>query len=59
MSDDAEQTVYHVACALQLATKILVDLFTFFSPPAPSARPFTLTAPTPNREGGSNAINGS
>ncbi|MFL5705632.1 MAG: hypothetical protein ACJ8AG_22795 [Ktedonobacteraceae bacterium] len=59
MSDDAEQTVYHAACALQLATEILVDLFTFFSPPAPYARLFTLTAPAPNREGGSNAINGS
>ena len=35
MSDDAEQTVYHAACALQLATEILVDLFTFFRPPAP------------------------
>jgi hypothetical protein len=33
------------ACALQLATEILVDLFTFFSPPAPYTRLFTLTAP--------------
>jgi hypothetical protein len=30
MSDHASQTVYHAACALQLATEILVDLFTFF-----------------------------
>jgi hypothetical protein len=61
MSDDAEQTVYHAACALQLATEILVDLFTFFRPPAPYARLFTLTypSPTPNPEGGSDAINGS
>jgi hypothetical protein len=61
MSDDASQTVYHAACALQLATEILVDLFTFFCPPAPSARLFTLTRPSsiPNREGGSDAINGS
>jgi len=35
LSDDAEQTVYHAACALQVATEILVDLYTFFSPPAP------------------------
>jgi hypothetical protein len=42
-SDDAGQTVYHVACALQLATDILVDLFTFFSPPAPNAPFFVLT----------------
>jgi hypothetical protein len=26
LSDDAEQTVYHAACALQLATEVLVDL---------------------------------
>ncbi len=59
MSDDAEQTVYHAACALQLATEILVDLYTFFSPPAPYARLFALTAPTLHPEGGSDAINGS
>ncbi len=35
MSDDAAQTVYHVACALELATDLLVDLYTFFCPPAP------------------------
>jgi hypothetical protein len=61
MSDEAEQTIYHVACALELATEILVDLFTFFRPPAPSTRLFTLTqpSPAPNPEGGSDAINGS
>ena len=61
LSDDAEQTVYHVACALQLATEVLVDLFTFFRPPTPYGPLFTLTwpSPAPNREGGSNAINGS
>jgi hypothetical protein len=58
MSDDAVQTVYHIACALQLATEILVDLFTFFRPPVPCAPLFTLTAPAPNPEGGSDAING-
>ncbi len=45
MSDDAKQTVYHASCAVQLATEIMVDLFTFFSPPAPSERLFVLTAP--------------
>jgi hypothetical protein len=61
LSDDAEQTVYHAACALQLATEILVDLFTFFHPPVLYTRLFTLTAPqpAPRREGGSDAVNGS
>lgn len=45
MSDDAAQTVYHAACAVELATDILVDLFTFFSPPAPSQPFFVLWAP--------------
>jgi len=57
MSDDASQTVYHVACAIELATEIMVDLYTFFCPPAPYQRLFTLTAP--DREGGSYAVNGS
>ncbi len=43
MSDDPGQTVYHVACALELATDLLVDLFTFFHPSAPYTRLFTLT----------------
>lgn len=43
MSDDAGQTVYHAACALELATDILVDLYTFFRPPAPYSRLFVLT----------------
>src|SRR5260370_3205247 len=42
-SDDADQTVYHVVCAIELATEIMVDLFTFFSPPAPYNRLFVLT----------------
>ncbi len=42
MSDDAQQTVYHAACAVQLATEIMVDLFTFLSPPAPYTRLFVL-----------------
>src|SRR5713101_4396323 len=45
MSDDVEQTVYHAACAVQLATDIMVDLYTFLSPPAPYERLFVLTAP--------------
>jgi hypothetical protein len=36
--------VYHAACAIQLATDIMVDIFTFFSPPAPYNRPFILSA---------------
>ena len=45
MSDDAAQTVYHAACAVELATDILVDLFTFLSPPPPYERLFVLTSP--------------
>src|SRR6266566_6774400 len=45
MSDDAAQTVYHVTCALELATDIMVDLFTFFNPPPPYDRLYVLTAP--------------
>lgn len=58
-SDDADQTVYHATCALELATEIMVDLYTFFNPPAPYDRLFTLTAPAPtlHLEGGSDAIN--
>jgi hypothetical protein len=45
MSEDAAQTAYHAACAVELATDILVDLFTFLSPPPPYERFFVLTAP--------------
>ena len=45
MSDDAAQTVYHVTCALELATDLLVDLSTFFSPPAPFQPFFVLQTP--------------
>ena len=44
LSDDAKLAVYHAACAVQLATEILVDVYTFFSPPAPYDRLFMLTA---------------
>jgi hypothetical protein len=45
LSDDAAQTVYHAACAVELATDILVDLFTFLSPPPPYEQFFVLTGP--------------
>ena len=44
LSDDAGLAVYHAACAAALATEILVDLYTFFSPPAPYQQLFVLTA---------------
>ena len=47
LSDDADQTVYHVTCALELATDLLADVFTFFSPPAPYPPLFVLTSPLP------------
>jgi hypothetical protein len=50
MSDDAEQTVYHAACAVELATDIMFDLFTFLSPPAPYHRVFVLVAPDTSLE---------
>jgi hypothetical protein len=43
LSDDAGLAVYHAACAAELATEILVDLYTFFRPPAPYHRLFVLT----------------
>jgi hypothetical protein len=60
MSDDPGQTVYHVACALELATDLLVDLSTFFCPPAPYTRLFTLTTQEvgPHLEGDGYAVNG-
>jgi len=45
LSDDADQTVYHITCALELASDLLADVFTFFSPPAPSPPLFVLAAP--------------
>lgn len=58
MSDEVGQTVYHVTCALQLAADLLTDLFTFFRPPHPYTRLFTLTEHlvAPNQEGESHAI---
>ena len=59
MSDDAAQAVYHVACVLELATDLLVDLYTFFRPPTPYPPLFTLTLPASaqHMEGDSDAIN--
>ena len=48
MSDEAEPSVYHAACAVQLATDIMVDVYTFFCPPAPYDRLFVITAPAPD-----------
>jgi hypothetical protein len=45
LMDDADKTVYHVTCALELATDIMVDLYTFFSPPAPYSQLYVLTTP--------------
>ena len=45
LSDDAGLAVYHAACAAALATEIMVDLYTFFSPPAPYHQLYVLTAP--------------
>lgn len=44
VSDDARLAVYHAACAAELATEILVDLYTFFRPPAPYHPLYVLTA---------------
>jgi hypothetical protein len=37
VSDDARLQVYHAACAAELASEILIDLYTFFRPPAPTS----------------------
>ena len=59
LSDDPGQTVYHVAYALELATDLLVDHYTFFRPPAPYTHLFTLSvsAPPLHSKGGSHAVN--
>jgi hypothetical protein len=45
MGDDPRHSVYHIACAVELATDILLDLSDFFCPPAPFDRVVVLTAP--------------
>ena len=42
MNEDAERTVPHTACAVELAN-LLVDLFPFLSPPPPCERLLVLT----------------
>ena len=42
MNDDAGLAVFHAACAAALATEIIVDLYTFFRPPAPYQQLFVL-----------------
>ena len=42
LSDDAGLQVYHAACAAQLATEILVDLYSFFRPGSPYQQLFVL-----------------
>ncbi len=40
--DEARLSVYHAACAAELATEVLVSLYTFFRPPAPYQHLFVL-----------------
>jgi hypothetical protein len=42
LSDDTGLAVFHAACAAALATEIIVDLYTFFRPPAPYQHLFVL-----------------
>ena len=60
MNDDAGFHFFHAACAAALATDIIVDLSTFFHPPAPYRRFFVLTtgeAQCNNEQGGTHAVN--
>ena len=57
---DAGFHVFHAACAAALATDIIVDLSTFFHPPAPYHQFFVLTTQAGecnNEQGGIDAIN--
>ena len=45
MGDDQVHSVYHISCAVELATDILLDLSDFFCPPVPFDRVVVLTAP--------------
>lgn len=49
MNDDAGLAVFHAACAAALATDLIVDLYTFFRPPAPFQLLFTLTSTPPGK----------
>jgi hypothetical protein len=60
MNDDASFCVFHAACAAALATDLIVDLYTFFRPPAPFHQFFVLTVQEAGRndeQGGTDAIN--
>jgi len=60
MNDDAGLAVFHAACAAALATDIIVDLYTFFRPPAPYHHLFVLDPIGEHAKGeGAHAINGS
>ncbi|HYU75810.1 MAG TPA: hypothetical protein VEL31_24315 [Ktedonobacteraceae bacterium] len=62
MNDDAGFHVFHAACAAALATDIIVDLSTFFHPPAPYHQFFVLRAQAGecnDERGGADGINGS
>ncbi|HLZ58840.1 MAG TPA: hypothetical protein VKR06_18010 [Ktedonosporobacter sp.] len=45
VGDDPQQSVYHIACAVELATDILLDLTDFFCPPTPFDRVVMITTP--------------
>ena len=60
MNDDAGLAVFHAACAAALATDIIVDLYTFFRPPAPYHHLFILDPLGELSYGeGAHAVNGS
>src|SRR5712692_11197442 len=62
MNDDAGLAVFHAACAAALATEIIVDLYTFFRPPAPYQQLFVLHPRYETvacEKGGIYAVNGS
>jgi len=62
LSDDAGLFVYHAACAAALATEILVDLYTFFRPPASYHHLFVLDptqSATSHEKARTSAVNGS
>ena len=58
MNDDAGLAVFHAACAAALATDLIVDLYTFFRPPAPYHQLFVLTASQAAPRGGTYAVKG-
>jgi len=58
MNDDAGFCVFHAACAAALATDIIVDLYTFFRPPAPYPHLFVLDPTGERAKGvGAHAVN--